>query len=90
MAKNTENQTQEQTPEERVRVILPRSIYKGDEYLFVGLNGKGYLIKRGVAVMVPRGVADVIDETLRQQERQERYQDELEQKFRSAMQMGAI
>lgn len=28
--------------------------------VFVGLNGKGYLIKRGVDVEVPAGVAEII------------------------------
>ena len=46
---------------ERVTVKLPRPRPGEDKRLFVGVNGIGYSIERGVDVEVPRSVAEVIE-----------------------------
>ena len=43
----------------RVKIKLPLTRLEKDD-VFVGLNGKTYLIKRGVEVEVPVGVAKVL------------------------------
>jgi len=53
-----------------VTVTLPRATGKEEELVFVGLNGKGYTIRRGVPVRVPRPVFDILNESQRQQQRQ--------------------
>ena len=53
MAKNSK-------PKEKyVEIMLPR-IKNDDTPLFVSVNGRTYHIKRGVKVMVPASVAEVI------------------------------
>lgn len=54
MAKKTETKTND-----LVTVFVPKQ-NKNDTQLFVGINGKRYLIKKGVKVDVPRPVAEVI------------------------------
>ena len=56
-----------------VTVTLPRATGKEENSVFVGLNGKGWRIMRGVPVQVPRAVADILEESLRQQRRQADY-----------------
>ncbi len=53
-----------------VPVTLPRATGKEEDFVFVALNGKGYTIRRGVPVRVPRPVFDVLNESQRQQQRQ--------------------
>ena len=53
---------------EYVSVTLPRATGKEEDFVFVGLNGKGYTIRRGVAVQVPRPVFEILEEARRQQE----------------------
>lgn len=45
--------------EKKVKIKLPLSRTEKDD-VFVGLNGKNYLIKRGVEVEVPAGVAEIL------------------------------
>ena len=43
--------------------VTVHEIYDGDKYkedIFVGLNGKNYVIKRGVDVEVPEEVAEIL------------------------------
>ena len=61
---------------EFVTVVLPRATGKEEDYIFVGLNGKGYTIKRGIAVRVPQPVAEIIRESERQRNRQMEFEDE--------------
>lgn len=51
-AKNSANDT--------VKIKIPLTKTERDD-VFVGVNGKTYLIKRGVEVEVPRVVAEVIE-----------------------------
>ena len=53
-----------------VPVTLPRATGKEEDFVFVALNGKGYTIRRGVPVQVPRPVFDILNESQRQQQRQ--------------------
>ena len=54
-------------------VTLPRATGKEENFVFVGLNGTGWRILRGVPVRVPRPVAQILAESLRQQQRQADY-----------------
>jgi len=45
---------------EKVTIRLPRALPGEEDTLFVGVNGKGYRIKKGVDVAVPRSVAEVL------------------------------
>ena len=44
----------------KVKIKLPLTRTEKDD-VFVGLNGKTYLIKRGVEVEVPEGVAKILE-----------------------------
>lgn len=46
--------------EKKVKIRLPLTRTEKDD-VFVGLNGKTYLIKRGVDVEVPAGVAEILE-----------------------------
>lgn len=50
---------QEQPAEKMVKVRIPRTS-KNQEDMFVSVNMKTYLIKRGVEVEVPESVAEVL------------------------------
>ena len=54
-----------------VNVTLPRATGKEEDFVFVGLNGKGYTIRRGVTVRVPRPVREILTEARRQEQRRE-------------------
>lgn len=60
-----------------VTVTLPRATGKEEGSVFCSLNGKGYLIQRGIPVRVPRPVADILRESERQANRQRAYTDKL-------------
>ena len=53
-----------------VNVVLPRATGREENFVFVGLNGKGYKIMRGRNVMIPRPVYDILMESERAEERQ--------------------
>ena len=59
------------TNSDYVTVTRPRATGKEEELVFVGLNGKGYTIRRGVAVRVPRPVYEILAEAQRQERRQQ-------------------
>lgn len=46
--------------EKMVKIRLFKGPDRFSNDVFVGLNGKGYLIKRGVDVEVPAGVAEIL------------------------------
>lgn len=46
--------------EKRVKIRLPRAGEGQPQEQFVGVNGVGYRIKRGVEVEVPASVAEVL------------------------------
>ena len=81
-----------ETPEEKTerdRMAEPVEIelfkdddkYSGD--VFVGVNGKGYIIKRGIPVRVPRFVAEVVNNSLNQQKAAAAMIRELENEYKT-------
>lgn len=74
---------------EYVSVTLPRATGKEEDFVFVGLNGKGYTIRRGVTVRVPRSVAEILTEARRQEQRREDFiRSRQESAARSAVSAG--
>ena len=74
MSEKTEKaqeQTQEQA-EKTVRIRLHKDM-QNNEDLFVGVNGRTFLIKRGVTVDVPECVAEVIANAEAQREQAMEY-----------------
>lgn len=72
-----------------VSVTLPRATGKEEDVVFVGLNGKGYTIRRGVSVQVPRPVYEILAEAQRQEQRQQAYiRRQQENAARSAVTVG--
>lgn len=85
-AKNTvslpeEIQKREDELHEMVKIKLRKDRNSKLSDLFVSVNGKAYLIKRGVEVEVPRYVAKVIEDAEEQEERAIDYCEELANKF---------
>ena len=67
--KNTKTEapaTEAPAGEKRVRIRLFKDNGKYKDDVFVGVNGKGYRIQRGVDVEVPESVANVLEESARQ------------------------
>lgn len=67
-----------ESAEKTVKIRLPR--IPGQDDQFVGVNGKTFLIKRGVEVEVPESVAKVLRQSEEQDEKaylmKERYADD--------------
>lgn len=75
--------------QELVTVTLPRATGKEENDVFVGLNGKGYRIMRGIPVRVPRPVRDILAEAESQQRRQAAFiRQQQENAARSAITAG--
>lgn len=58
--------------EKTVKIRIPRIRGEEDEDVFVGVNGRTWLIKRGVEVEVPECVANVI--RISEERKEEAYQ----------------
>lgn len=72
-----------------VSITLPRATGKEEDFVFVGLNGKGYTIRRGVTVRVPKPVYEILAEARRQEQRQEDFiRLQQENAARSAVTVG--
>ena len=72
-----------------VSVTLPRATGKEEDFVFVGLNGKGWTIRRGVTVQIPRPVYEILAESQRQAQRQEDFiRRQQENAARSAVTAG--
>ena len=52
-------ETQAAEPKSTVTIQLPLTRHEKDD-VYVGLNGVGYLIRRGEPVEVPTGVAEIL------------------------------
>lgn len=77
------------TNSDYVTVTLPRATGKEEDLVFVGLNGKGYTIRRGVTVKVPRPVYEILAESQRQEQRQQEFiRRQQENAARSAVTAG--
>lgn len=88
-----ENQNEPQAPvdpmKDYVTITLPRATGREEDFVFVSLNGKGYTIKKGTPVRVPRPVYANLRESERQAERQAAYERRMqEQMVRSGTQVG--
>jgi hypothetical protein len=67
----TEEQKRKEVDEwlnQRVTVKLMKDSERYKDDVFVGVNGKGWLIKRGVPVQIPRFVAMALEDSLAQDE----------------------
>ena len=53
--------------------------YKND--IFVGYNGVGYIIKRGVKVKVPRVVDEIIQQSMEQSQAAVEYSEKLQKEY---------
>lgn len=58
--KTTETAVKVKAAPKKVKIKVPLTRTEKDD-VYVGLNGKGYLIKRGVEVEVPYGVAKILE-----------------------------
>ena len=58
----------EKEPEEKYEIRLFKDNNKYKDDVFVGVNGKGYLIKRGQTVLVPASVKEVLENSMQQDE----------------------
>lgn len=71
---------------ELVEIMLP--FVPGEpETVFVGLNGKGYTIERGVPVKIPKPVKAILDESAAKKQQQLAMIRELEAKAREPKQV---
>ena len=59
-AANTAAKGKAKAAPKKVKIKLPLTRTEKND-VYVGLNGKGYLIKRGVEVEVPYGVAKILE-----------------------------
>ena len=72
-----------------VSVTLPRATGKEEDFVFVGLNGKGWTIRRGLTVRVPQPVYEILAESRRQEQRREDFiRQQQENAARSAVTVG--
>lgn len=62
------NVQQQEAPEEMVEIRLFKDNNKYKDDVYVGVNGRGYLIKRGQTVRVPRAVYEIIENSRNQDE----------------------
>lgn len=63
-----------------VKLFKDNGKYRDD--VFVAVNGKGWLIKRGVEVEVPRAVAEVLSQSMEQDTRAAELMDREAESFR--------
>lgn len=70
--------------EEEVPVKLFRDSAKYTDDVFVGLNGRTWMIKRGVEVIVPRSVALVLEQAQEQRESAAMNSDRLQSDFEAS------
>ena len=72
MAVSTKKETY---PADWVSVFVAPGMGKDKGTIFVGINGKGYYVPRGKAVMVPLEVAEVLRNRDEMLDKAEAYQD---------------
>lgn len=81
MAAKKEEAVQEVTAKKMYEIRLFKDNNKYRDDVFVGVNGKGYMIKRGERVMVPEEVKEVLDNSMEQDEFTARLIDEQAEAF---------
>lgn len=62
--------------EKTVKVRLPKARNGEETEVFVGLNGRGYRIRKGMEVAVPEGVAEVLRNAEAAEDRNEVFLEE--------------
>lgn len=81
----SEEASHEEYLNELVTVRVPRLAGSTRQDLFVGVNGRTWLIQRGRDVQVPRFVAEVIEQSISQREKVDdmidRMQDDADKRF---------
>lgn len=60
---------------EYVTVCLPRASGSEENFVYAGLNGRGYKILRGAQVRLPKPVAELLWESERLQNARDAYSD---------------
>ena len=62
--------TENKTPaaEERVEVFIPKGYANDEPNLFVGVNGKSFLLPKGKKSVVPKYIADEIERSRKAEE----------------------
>jgi hypothetical protein len=73
----------EQIMQELVEIRLFKDNDKYKDDVFVAVNGKSYLIKRGETVKVPRYVKEVLDNSTRQDEYAAKYAEGMADKYKA-------
>lgn len=63
----------EYDPEETVDIKLFKDAKNYKDPVFVGVNGRTYLVERGVTVSVPRMVAEIIERSEVQKQKADEY-----------------
>lgn len=71
--------------QERVRIKLFKDSGKYASDVFVGVNGVGYQIKRGVLVEVPKTVADILEQSMAQDEATSMMIEQAEQAYQDTL-----
>ena len=67
------NVVPEYDPEEMVDIKLSKDAKNYKDPVFVGVNGRTYLVERGVTVSLPRMVAEVIERSEAQKQKAEAF-----------------
>lgn len=84
MAEGRKNSTREDYLNEKIPVKLFRDDGRYTDNVFVGVNGHTFEIVRGVEVMVPRYVAEVLKNAADQREKAAMNTDKLQAEFAKA------
>lgn len=75
----------EEKAEEKVKIKLFKDNDKYKDPVFVGVNGKGYLIERGVTVEVPMSVKEVLDNSAAQDQRASEFMESAQEEAKRKM-----
>lgn len=86
-AAETEEQTVEAPDDGMVNIFLMRDSdkYKGD--VFVQVNGRSYIVKRGRNVKVPKEVAEVLQNSQEQDTKAAEFIDQESEKFENGLKL---
>lgn len=66
---------------ETVKIRLFKDSDKYSDDVFVGINGKSYLLQRGIDIEVPKAVAEVLNNSQIQDSRANDFMEKLEKEF---------
>lgn len=74
--------TKQEVAEGKVRIKLFKDNDKYKDDIFVGVNGVGYIVKRGVVVDVPAAVAEVLKNSEEQMMSASEFMEAKEEEYR--------